>query len=1033
MTQSDWISPNIIQRNRMPAHVPLRAYPDLTTAQSGRSPYVQSLDGAWSFALFRSPADAPADFHLPQFNDATWGAMPVPGTWQMPGLCDLQGFDRPSYNNIRYPIPSEELAIPETNPTGCYRTTFYVPDCWIGRRISLQFDGVDSAFHVWLNGVELGFSTDSRLPAEFDLTGFLRPGANVLAVRVYRWSHGTWLEDQDMWRLAGIQRSVRLLAKPQVHIADFSVRALLNADFRNGSVRCEVKVGGLPRSRISDVHAELQLFDAQGRAVFATAPSAAGCQVHPYSGRDVHPLITAPVIAPLRWTAETPHLYRCVVSLYAADGTLLDVEACDVGFRTVEIRDGQLLVNGQAIKLTGVNRHEFDHRLGKSVTEEQMVTDICLLKQANINAVRTSHYPNQSRWYELCDRHGLYVIDEANIETHGMAPWNRLCDDPEWSSALLARVTRMVERDKNHPSIIMWSLGNESGYGAVHDAMHGWIHHADPTRPVHYESCGRGAATDVICPMYASIGTALKMANEDGRRPVIQCEFAHAMGNSLGNFQEHLDAIWGHPKYQGGFIWDWADQGILLRHHSGREFWAYGGDFGEPWHDGIFCNNGIVFPDRSLHPQYHEVAKLYQKIHTTWSDAAKRELAVRNRNFFTDLSAVRGTWRQLVDGVEIDAGELALPAIAPQAEARVVVPLVLASGAPGAERHLIVEYRLIHASSWAPAGQVVAREQLALPTVPATVAHLRASGPEAVIAEEAGMLTLNVGAVALRFDLTKGVLASLAIAGKERLARGPRPQFFRAPTDNDVGGGDHSYAALWYAKGLNRLDRLLSEVRWQRIAADEVEIIVAGASVASDVGYGFRHKTTYRLRSDGSVSIDQQVIADERLELIPRIGQVLELPGAYRRVSWFGRGPHENYADRLASTFVGRYAADVDELFTPYIHVTENGGRAQVRWLAAADAAGDGLLISGDQPLQFSAHRCSTSDLQMAEHVPDVPRRDRVFISVDHRHMGVGGDIGWGRSVHEPYVIRPGAFRYRLALRPLVAGDDAGTIYRSHS
>ena len=1032
MTQTDWISPNIIHRNRLPAHVPLHGYPNVAAACAGRSPNEQSLDGAWSFALFRSPTQCPVDFHLPQFNDSAWGAMLVPGTWQMPGMTDLQGFDRPSYNNIRYPIPSEALAIPDLNPTGCYRTTFFTPENWAGRHITLQFDGVDSAFHVWLNGVELGFSTDSRLPAEFSLEGFLRPGANVLAVRVYRWSHGTWLEDQDMWRLAGIQRSVRLLAKPRIHISDFSVRTGLDRDFRDGDVQCEVRVGGVPRSRIREFHAELQLFDAHGRAVFATAPTSRSHASGVFAGRDVHPVLSAPVLAPLRWTAETPHLYRCVVTLYDAQGTVLDVEACDVGFRNVVVREGQLLVNGQAVKLTGVNRHEFDHRLGKSVTESQMVTDIALLKQANINAVRTSHYPNQSRWYELCDRHGLYVIDEANIETHGMDPWNRLCDDPEWTSALMARVTRMVERDKNHPSIILWSLGNESGYGAVHDAMQGWLHHADPTRPVHYESCGRGPATDVICPMYASIPQALKTANEDGKRPVIQCEFAHAMGNSLGNFQEHLDAIWSHPKYQGGFIWDWADQGILVKHHTGREFWAFGGDFGEPWHDGFFCNNGIVFPDRSLHPQYYEVAKLYQKIHTTWGDAARRELIVHNRNFFTDLSAVRGTWRQLVDGADVSAGDLALPAIAPQAQARILLPMALASGAPGAERHVVIEYRLVHATSWAPAGHVVAREQLALPMVPAR-APSYVVAPELSASEEAGQLTLQSSGIAMRVDLKRGLLASLSVNGSERLARGPRPQFFRAPTDNDVGGGDSSYATLWRGKGLNRLDRTTHQTRWQRIDAGEIEVVVTGTSAASDVGYGFAWETSYRLRGDGSVAIDHQVTADERLELIPRIGQMLELPVAFRRITWFGRGPHENYADRLASALVGRYSADVDELFTPYIHVTENGGRAQVRWLAATDAAGNGLLISGDQPLQFSAHRCSTEDLQMAEHVPDVPRRERVFLSLDHCHMGVGGDIGWGRCVHEPYLIRPGTFRYRLNVRPLIAGDDAGSLHRSHA
>ena len=405
-----------------------------------------------------------------------------------------------------------------------------------------------------------------------------------------------------------------------------------------------------------------------------------------------------------------------------------------------------------------------------------MVTDICLLKQANINAVRTSHYPNLSRWYELCDRHGLYVIDEANIETHGMEPWNRLTDVTEWAPNLLERVTRMVDRDKNHPSIIMWSLGNESGYGAVHDAMRGWLHKKDPTRPVHYESCGRGTATDVICPMYAPIATALQHANEDGARPVIQCEFAHAMGNFLGNFQEHLDAIWSHPKYQGGFICDWADQGILVRHHSGREYWAFGGDFGESWHDGFFCNNGIVFPDRSLHPQYFEVAKLYQKIHVTWADLARRELTVLNRNFFIDLSGINARWTQLVDGVVASSGVLALPVIAPQGSARIAVPLTLAEGPAGAERHMSIEFTLSSATSWASAGHVVAREQLSLPSVPVQVRRAVAT---AALSDQVadGRLTLLGEGVRVGFNLSKGLLTSIARDGVERLARGPRPHW----------------------------------------------------------------------------------------------------------------------------------------------------------------------------------------------------------------------------------------------------------------
>jgi len=632
---TDWNDPTILHRNRLPMHVPLAGYPSAEAARTGTGGRVPTLTGPWQFRLYPNPAAVPAAALAEGFDEAGFLPITVPASWQMPGVAELHGLDRPHYTNIIYPFPVDDLVLPEANPTGCYRTQFDRPADFAGQRVTLTLGSADSAADLWLNGRRIGFTTDSRLPAEFDVTDFLRERGNLLVVVVYRWSHGTFLEDQDMWRLAGLCRPVTLSAKPKgARLADLQVEA--GWDGAAGSLTVRVPVEGVACAAVAGYGIAVQVFDGE-RALFAEPLTARGIPpiVNGNMGRLVHPQLTTRVAGVRPWSAETPQRYRLVVTLLGPDGAELDHEACWIGFRTVVIRQGQLLVNGVAVKITGVNRHEFDHRLGKTYDEAQMLTDIRLMKQANINAVRTSHYPNCERWYDLCDEYGLYVIDEANIETHGFAPWDRLARDSAWAPAFLARVQRMVERDRNHPSIILWSLGNESGYGPNHDACAAWVRASDTTRPVHYESCVAGPATDVICPMYAPIERAVALANAGAdradilvgtspyphdrplplpahERPVIQCEFAHAMGNSLGNFKEHLEAVWANPRYQGGFIWDWADQGVLVE-RDGRPYWAYGGDFGETPHDGFFCNNGIVFPDRTLHPQYHEVARCYQK------------------------------------------------------------------------------------------------------------------------------------------------------------------------------------------------------------------------------------------------------------------------------------------------------------------------------------------------------------------------------------------------------------------------------------
>ncbi len=1034
---TDWNDPTILHRNRLPMHVPLAGYPTAEAARTGTAGRVTTLSGPWHFRLFPNPAAVPVAALAEGFDESDFAPITVPASWQMPGVAELHGLDRPHYTNMVYPFPVDDLVLPEANPTGCYRTQFDRPAGFAGQRVTLTLGSADSAADLWLNGRRIGFTTDSRLPAEFDVTEFLRERGNLLVVVVYRWSHGTFMEDQDMWRLAGLCRPVTLTAKPQgARLADLQVEA--GWDGAAGSLTVRVPVEGVAYASIAGYGISVQVFDGE-RALFEAPLTAGGIPTSANGmlmGRLVHPQLTTCVPGVRPWSAEAPQRYRLVVTLLGADGAALDHEACWIGFRTVVIRQGQLLVNGVAVKITGVNRHEFDHRLGKTFDEAQMLTDIRLMKQANINAVRTSHYPNCERWYDLCDEYGLYVIDEANIETHGFAPWDRLARDSAWAPAFLARVQRMVERDRNHPSIILWSLGNESGYGPNHDACAAWVRASDTTRPLHYESCVAGPATDVICPMYAPISRAVALANSSAdradilvgtspyphdrplplpthERPVIQCEFAHAMGNSLGNFKEHLDAIWANPRYQGGFIWDWADQGILVE-RDGRPYWAYGGDFGETPHDGFFCNNGIVFPDRTVHPQYHEVARCYQKIALTWA-VSGRTLVVTNRHAFVGLEAVELRWTQLVDGRPVAQGVLELPTIAAGASATLGAPQLAATPA-GSEGHVVFAAVLREATAWAEAGFAIARVQLALPASALRPVVAAAAGlPELSIDEH---LTLHAAGVEVRLDPITALPRYWSVAGRTLLDGLARLCFFRAPTDNDVGGAENSYAAAWRAQGLDRLVESATRRRVVRVDAGTVQVVAEGQSQAPGLDLAFAWTITTTVFGDGRVTIALTVKADPRFDVLPRVGVELTAPAELGQAEWFGRGPHECYPDRQASADVAVYRLPVAELATPYIHPTENGARTEVRWWALRDKAGCGLTIRGDQPLVVTARPHTLADILAAAHTVDLPVRDRISLHVDHRHLGVGGDTGWSRSVHAPYLIAPATWHFALELRP---------------
>ena len=1026
----DWENPAALHSGTEAPRAAFVPFPDAAAALRlgpKDSPRYLSLNGVWKFRWSPRPADRPLDFWQPAVDVSAWADTPVPSNWM------LQGYDYPVYVNIPYEFarnPKPPYVPHDRNPVGSYRRTFTVPEDWRGMRVFLRFGAVKSFFYAWINGEELGFSKDSKTPAEWDITRFLKSGENVLAVEVYRWSDGSYLECQDFWRLAGIERDVCLVAAPAVHIRDFEVRAGLDAGYRNGRLDVTVELAGDAADGRPVGTVALTLCDPSGKKVLSSLkPAAAG----PGGEGPARARFEADIAAPRRWSAETPDLYRLVLELRDSAGRTLEAVAAKTGFRTSEIKDGRLLVNGVPVLLKGVNRHEHDPLTGHVISETSMRRDIELMKRSNINAVRTCHYPDDPRWYELCDEYGLYLVDEANIESHGMGygPAS-LAKDPAWGPAHLDRVRRMVERDKNHPSIIVWSLGNEAGDGVNFEEAYRWLKKRDPSRPVQYERAELRAHTDIYCPMYASIEEMVKYAATRRDRPLIQCEYAHSMGNSTGNLQDYWDAIESHEQLQGGFIWDWVDQGFAAETAAGAPYWKFGGDFGpaDVPSDQNFCCNGLVAPDRTPHPALFEVKKVYQSVKFVPVDLAAGAIELRNRFGFTPLDRFDLDWEFSASGARMAAGSLPRPAVAPGAAKTLRLPLPKFQPQPGVEYFLNVSLRTREAMPGLPKGHVVAAEQLPLtvsaaaPPVPAAAAG---AFPALTIDDGPRFLRVAGDGFAFRFDRLTGALDSLVLGGRELIASGIEPNFWRAPTDNDFGNGMPRRLAFWRQASLHRD---LKSLAARESGPERV-------TVAVEYGLGGRvsQSLVYDIGGDGRVVVTGRltVPADAKLPEIPRVGLKLALPPAFDRVLWYGRGPFESYRDRKTAAFVGLHETTAGEPF-PYVSPQEYGNRTDTRWVALRDAEGRGLLVLGDPVLEFSAHPHWPEDLTQesrgAKHPPEVTVRDFVCLTLDHAQMGVGGDDSWGARVHPEYTLPAKDYTYSFALRPLGPGEDPAAAAR---
>jgi len=1023
---NDWENPRVFQRNKEPGHATLMPYADAAQALLGdryASPFCKLLNGTWRFRQSLGPAQAPRGFETLEYDDAGWDEIQVPGNWQLQG-----DYDPPMYTNVQYPFAIDECPrVPDDTPTGSYRATFTVPGAWDGRKVFLVFEGVESAFHLWVNGYPVGYSQDSRLPAEFDITPYVRRGTNVLAARVYRWSDGSYLEDQDHWRLSGIYRDVYLWSAPAVHVRDYVVTTPLDDDYRDAELRLTAQVHNYGQVPVGGHTLDVQLHNPDGQHVLTEHLPVPDVP----SGAEVALSHVATVINPLKWTAEKPNLYTLLLVLRDAEDGVVEALSCRVGFRQVEIRDAQLLVNGVPITVRGVNRHEHDPLRGKTVDERSMREDILLMKRHNLNAVRTSHYPNHPRWYELCDEYGLYLIDEANVECHGRLQTSR---EPEWEAAYIDRATRMVLRDRNHPSVIIWSLGNESGMGSNIEAEAAAVRALDPTRPVHYEPILReprrpSRVSEIIPPMYPHIERLVALAEDpEDDRPVIMCEYAHAMGNSCGNLKEYWEAIESHRRLQGGFIWDWVDQGLLQVAEDGTEWFAYGGDFGEEPHDGSFCINGLVHPDRTPHPSLLEYKKVIQPVRVHAVRVAEGVLEVENRYDFSSLSHLVGRWLLLADGEVIQRGELPPLHLAPGERTTVTLTMEKPVLRPGTEYWLVVEFLLAQDTLWAEAGHLVAHEQFLVPWDVPDEAPISLSGlPTLHVADTEETLSIRGEGFVAVFAKGDGTLRSWRQEGQELLAGGPRLNLWRAPTDNDA----RRMASLWRGAGLDRLVERLIAFDVDQPAPQAVVVRVRTLAHAPDLDpqmAGFTVTYTYTFFASGDLLIETHLTPQGDLPPLPRVGLQMTLPEGYEQFSWYGRGPHESYADRKESALVGVYSGSVDEQYFPYVMPQENGNKTDVRWAALRDDQGSGLLVAGVPTagtplLSVSVHHFTAQDLTLARHTYELTRRPEITLNVDLMQSGLGGE-SCGPGTLPQYQVPPEEYGWTVRLLPLAPGDD---------
>lgn len=1011
----DWENPQVYAVNKEDARAFFYAYSNSQKAlefDRAKSERFILLNGDWKFNWVPKPADRPTDFYKNEFDASSWNTIPVPSDWNM------HGYGIPIYTNVQYPWtknPNPPFVDHENNPVGSYIHEFEIPQNWNGEKIYIHFGGVNSAMYVWVNGQKVGYSQDSKIPAEFDITKYVNVGKNKLAVEVYRWCDGSYLEDQDFWRLAGIERDVFLFTTPNIRLRDFFFKTELKDNYSNANVSVEVDIENYLKN---NQKGSIEISVLDGDKTIAKTSSKYNAK-----GDNITKLVLNTEAKNIRtWSAEVPELYTLLISHKDAKNKEIEATAVKVGFREVKIEGAQLKVNGKAILVKGVNRHEHDEYTGHVISKESMINDILLMKQFNINSVRTSHYPTDPLFYELCDLYGLYVVDEANIESHGMGYGDRsLAKDTMWLAAHLDRTVRMVERDKNYPSIITWSLGNEAGNGINFEETYKWVKSRDLSRPVQYEQAGQRYNTDIVCPMYAGIDYLTNYGRSIQHRPLILCEYEHAMGNSVGNLKDYWEVIEKYDNLQGGFIWDWVDQGIVTENEKGEKYWGYGGAFGPEGtpSDLNFCMNGLVRPDRTPNPSLYETKKVYQyiKINPVFGN---NKVEIINKYDFINLDRFVISWELKTEDGVVKTGKISNPNLNPDESKTFTLNFDGVSFKDDKEYFLNFKVNLDRDWGILQKGLELASEQIYVKD--GSKKSLTISDAKPKVKESKTKINVTGSNFEIVFDKASGNIDSWKVDGKDFIENSPVPNFWRAPTDNDY--------------GYNMNDRLKE---WRNAAQDSKPISSAKVIQNSD---NVEILTSYILANKaGEVSISYQIFGSsdvvlnydfkpskENLPVIPRVGMMFTLPSSFNSVKWFGRGPWENYIDRISANYVDVYQSSVADLFENYPMPQENGYRTDTRWLTITNNAGDGWFIEADDNLfGFSALHFTPEDLTKEGrglwYPVDLKPREEVILHIDHKMMGVGAEQSWGARPYDIYSIQPQAYSYKIRLKPFLNGQ----------
>ena len=1009
-----WQDPAVNEINREPMRSSFIVYPDAEAAARGdmkSNPFYLSLNGMWKFNWVRHADQRPTDFYQVDYNDRAWDQMPVPGIWEMNGYGD------PLYKNVGYAWCNQYKNNPpivptENNHVGSYRREIEIPAEWSGKDIFIHFGSVTSNLSLWVNGKAVGYSEDSKLEAEFNLTKYLRPGRNLIAFQVFRWCDGSYLEDQDFWRLSGVGRDVYLYARNPKRLLDIRITPDLDAQYTDATLKVEASV--TPGVR----QVALKLTDDQGKTVAEAQlqPNSKGMLTHTFN-----------VSNPLKWSAEEPNLYT--LGVIVSDGKqVTEALTQRVGFRKSEIKNGQLLVNGQPVLIKGVNRHEMNPDRGYYVTREDMIRDILIMKQLNMNAVRTCHYPNNPMWYDLCDQYGLYVVDEANIESHGMGyKETTLAKEPMYELSHLQRDQRMILRDKNHPSVIIWSMGNEAGNGPNFTACYRWIKEYDPSRPIHYE---RGVDhkginstnTDIFCPMYFNYENCERYASSNPSMPLIQCEYAHAMGNSMGGFKEYWDLVRKYPAYQGGFIWDFVDQALARYNADGSVTYTYGGDYNRyDGTDNSFNNNGVIAANREWHPHAYEVRYQYRSILTMADDLTQGRVKVYNENFFRDLSDYRMEWNLTADGKAFLSGVVDQLEVAPQQTATIQLGYG-AQDLPADAREIMlnVSYKLKKSDGLLDANTEVAYDQLPIRTYdPKTEWAFTPCEAVAQLSADTNFYFISGADWRVEFNRKSGFLDRFVFRGRELLLAPLTPNFNRAATENDHGAKLHTKYAVWRNP----------EIQLKSIEAKADNGVVIVTALHKIPATGATLTMTYTINGRGEIMATEQMTADRSKKDVPgmfRFGMTLEMPSRYNLIDFWGRGPFENYIDRKSSAPVGLYHQKVaDQYHYGYVRPQESGTKSDLRYWRVVDEGGNGVEIRSDALFSASALPYSVEDIEGRvpyagnRHPSDLVKQNATFVNFDLRQMGLGCVNSWRAEPRPEYMIPYADYTFNFMIRPL--------------